>query len=163
MSDFTEDVLQGQGGIFEVLRALPVKEWSLLLFYFIFLWCMTVCCICFSIRQNRASECPAVGVWDVDMPRGPLSPTYGKIKQNTSPNPKLWTWLGKSSIPWRLFLTKKDKKSKDLISSRLDNQMVVETTPNWGENGTLLWDKMKNIFEKSLTWWVTYVSVKIIN
>ena len=56
MSVFTEDVLQRQDRIFEVLRVLLVEEWSLLLLFTIILVHeLTVCWICFSVRQNRTS------------------------------------------------------------------------------------------------------------
>jgi len=87
MSEFTENVLQGQK-MYCRSRAGYLRCWECYLlkndlycydFVIFVVHDLTVCCICFSVRQNRASECPAVGVWDVDMPmpRGPLSPTYG--------------------------------------------------------------------------------------
>ena len=138
MSVFTEDVLQGQGRIFEVLRVLPVEEWSLLLL-FIFLWCMTWLYAAYVLVLGKIGQVSDL-LWGYGMltcpcPGAHCHPPMGKIKKNTSPNPKLWTWLGKSSIPWRFFLTKNEKKSKDLISSMLDNQMVLKTERGWHQTG----------------------------
>ena len=124
---------RGRAGYLRCWECYLLKN-DLYCYYLLFLWCVTWLCAAHVLVLGKIGQV-SVLPWGFGMLTCPCSgahchPPMGKIKQNTSQNPKLLLWLGKSSIG--SFWPKKKKKSKDLISSRLDNRMVLETRPERG-------------------------------